>query len=210
MVSTASLLAAVLAAVPLAGRAQPAPASPPDPVALLATELSAVDPPAVGDRARADERILALDGPSRARLLDSLAEGTVWWAPLLNLYPGLGLGSLASGDRRGAWLTLADGVGFATMAIGFSMAMAETPGWTDAQRERKHRRAVGVFAAGAAVLVGSRIAGVILPFTFRGRRRWELERVFAEAPSGLRLGAFVAPLAPESGGGGAAGLTLSF
>jgi hypothetical protein len=199
-----------VAAVPVAARAQVAPAPPSDPVAALARELASGDPLTVGDRARADARILALDPASRVRLLDALSEDTVWWAPLLNLYPGFGVGSLASRDRRGAYLALADSVGFVAMSIGFTIAMGETPGWTEAERERKHRLAVGVAAAGAAVVVGSRIAGVILPFSFRGRRRWELERVLDDAPPGPEVAAFVEPLAPWSHPGAVAGVVLHF
>jgi hypothetical protein len=63
---------------------------------------------------------------------------------------------------------------------------------------------------GVAVLGASRVAGIILPFSFRGRRHAELEKVFRETPPGPRLSAFVAPGSPGGRGGMTAGLALAF
>ncbi len=202
-------LAAALAALPLAARAQ---AGPPgaDPVPALAAELRAIGPREAGERARTDPRLLDLDGPARARLLESLKEGPVWWAPVVNFFPGLGLGSLLSGDGRGGWLLGADLVGYVTVGTGLVMLVVSAAGSGDPEYDRMRSRAVGAMQVGAAVLVASRVAGVVLPFTFPGRRHRELERAFAEAPPRPRLGLFVAPLLPGSGAGGSAGLALAF
>lgn len=203
------LLVAALAALPLAAGAQAVPA-PADPVPVLAAELNGTEPGAVRDRARTDTRILDLDGPARARLLEMLRRGPVWWAPLVNFFPGFGLGSLLSGDGRGGWLLAADLVGYVTVGTGIVMLAVSAPGSGDPGYDRMRDRAVGALQVGAAVLVASRVAGVILPFTFPGRRHRELERAFAEAPPRPRLGLFVAPLLPGSGAGGSAGLALAF
>ena len=203
------LVAAALAALPLAARAQ-AGAPGADPVPALAAELRAAEPRGLRERARADARILDLDGPARARLLESLKEGPVWWAPVVNVFPGFGLGSLLSGDGRGGWLLAADLVGYVTVGTGIVMLVVSVPGAGDPSYDRMRSRAVGTMQVGAAVLVASRVAGLVLPFTFPGRRHRELERAFADAPPRPRLGLFVAPLLPGSGAGGSAGLALAF
>jgi len=180
-----------------------------DPVAVLAAEVHKIEPTEVGAWARAEPRVLALDAEARARLLASVAEGTPWWAPLLNLYPGLGVGSLVSRDPRGAWLTLADGVAFGAMSIGFAMAMAESPRDGNAGTEGRRRAGRALVYGGLAGLAASRTVGVILPFTFRGRAHRELEQVFAGIPPSTRLSAFV--ISPARGGSGAvAGITVAF
>ena len=203
------LLAAALAALPLAVRAQAGPPAT-DPVPALAAELRAIGPREAGERARSDARILDLDGPARARLLEALREGPVWWAPVANFFPGFGLGSLLSGDGRGGWLLAADLVGYVTAGTGLVMLVVSAAGSGDPRYDRMRGRAVGAMQAGAAVLVASRVAGVVLPLTFPGRRHRELERALAEAPPRPRLGLFVAPLLPGGGAGGAAGLALAF
>lgn len=70
----------------------------------------------------------------------------------------------------------------------------------------RNRNGAGRWSTGFAA---SRVAGVILPFTFKGRRHREREGAFADAPP-LRLGAFVAPLRPGSGAGGVAGPATAF
>jgi hypothetical protein len=181
-----------------------------DAVAALAAEVRRMEPTEVGAWARADPRISALDAPARARRLASVAEGTKWWAPLLNLYPGVGAGSLASRDPRGAWLTLSDGVAFVTMSVGFMLAVGESPHASDAEVARRKRVGRALAYGGLAGLGASRVAGVILPFTFRGRAHRELEQAFADVPPPARLGAFVAPLPPGSGAGAAAGIAVAY
>lgn len=203
------LLAATLAALPCVAGAQAIPATA-DPVPALAAELKASEPREVRERARVDVRILDLDGPARARLLEALREGPVWWAPVLNFFPGFGLGSLLSGDGRGGWLIASDVVGYGTLGAGLVMLVVSVPGSGDPDYDRLRNRAVGTMEVGAAILVASRVAGIILPITFPGRRHRELERAFEESPPRPRVGLFVAPLLPGSGAGAAGGLAVSF
>ncbi|WP_242355697.1 P13 family porin, partial [Anaeromyxobacter sp. SG64] len=135
-------------------------------------------------------------------LLDGLEEGIRWWAPLLNLYPGYGLGSLASRDPRGAWLAAADFAGSTLFFAGVLSAFGTS---------QPSRSGSVLLGTGAALILGSRVGGVILPFTFSGRRHREAERALRALPPPVTAMPALLPIAPGRGAPGAAlGVALRY
>lgn len=150
----------------------------------------------------ADARYARLTPAERARLLDGLKEEIRWWAPLLNLYPGYGLGSLASRDPRGAWLAGADFAGSTLFFAGVLSAFGTS---------QPNPSASVLIATGGVLILGSRIAGLILPFTFSGRRHLEAERALRTLPPPITAMPVLLPVAPGRGAPGAAlGVALRF
>lgn len=114
-----------------------------------------------------DPRLRALDQDRRKALLDSVAEPSSGGAVAANVLLGFGIGSMASGDERGAALLVGDVVGLGMYVFG---------GLNSIMRERTSP-AVGV---GLVIFGASRVAGFVLPGTYHGRRYEALEEAFAE------------------------------
>ena len=201
----ASLLLALLPGLAAAQTSAPA-----DPVPVLAAEVRALSPWRVGDWARADERVRALDGLGRERLLAAVEESPRWWAPPLNLYPGFGIGSLASRDPRGVWLSVADGAATVVLAVGVLVSFGEGGGRPPGEVDRAKRVGNGLIAGGFGLLAVSRVAGLVLPFTFHGRAHHELSRAFADAPAAPKVSAFVLPVPSARGTGAVGGVAVAF
>jgi hypothetical protein len=190
--------------------AAPAPAVPVDPVVTLVTALRDVEPWQAGHLVASDGRFARLTAADRARLLAAVEEPPQWWASILNVYPGLGLGSLISRDRRGVWLTASEVLGWTVVAVGLANDVADSGMTTGTQHTHSGD---GLIAAGALLIVGSRVAGVILPFTFRGRRHAETEGALDRLPAALTVSPALLPVSPAPGAGGpgaALGLALRF
>ncbi|WP_242333665.1 MULTISPECIES: P13 family porin [Anaeromyxobacter] len=173
-----------------------------DAVPALVAALRAESPYDAGSVIASDARFVRLTHAERARLLDGLEEGIRWWAPLLNLYPGYGLGSLASRDPRGAWLAAADFAGSTLFFAGVLSAFGTS---------QPSRSGSVLLGTGAALILGSRVGGVILPFTFSGRRHREAERALRALPPPVTAMPALLPIAPGRGAPGAAlGVALRY
>ncbi|MFO0582252.1 MAG: hypothetical protein U0229_08275 [Anaeromyxobacter sp.] len=164
----------------------------------------------MGDWARTDERVRALDPLARERLLAVLDEPRAGGRRRSTSTRGFGLGSLASGDPRGVWLSVADGAATLVLAAGVLVSFGEGGGRPPGEVDRAKRVGNGLIAGGFGLLAVSRVAGLVLPFTFHGRAHHELSRAFADAPAAPKVAAFVLPVPSSRGAGAVGGVAVAF
>lgn len=158
---------------------------------------------------RSEPAFATLTHDERRRLLGSLEEPVRAWAPLLNLYPGYGTGSMAEGDRRGVWVAGIELLATAGVMVGLIEAMGDpAPDTPPAEVDRTKRTGRAVALTSLALLGVTRVVSITLPFTFRGARHAALERAFSREPDPTRLTAWLAADGPA--GGVRAGAALRF
>jgi hypothetical protein len=178
-----------------------------DEVARLSTLVRETSPWEMDALVRGDPRFSALGPDDRRRLLALLEEPVKVWAPLLNLYPGYGIGSMAQGDRRGVWVAGVEGLATVGLLVGMIGAFADDFDATPEQRARSKRQSRAIVLTSLAVLGAARAVSIVLPFTFRGARHAAVDRALSREPP--RVAVWVAP-AQGPTEGVRAGLALRF
>lgn len=177
---------------PPAGAAAPAPAGEPgDEVVRLAALVRETSPWEVQALVRSDPGFSALTPDDRRRLLAALEEPVKVWAPLLNLYPGYGIGSMAQGDRRGLWVAGVEGLATAGLLVGMVGAFGEDFDAPPEQRARTKRQGRAIVIGSLAVLGAARAVSIVLPFTFRGARHAAVGRALSREPP--RISVWIVP-----------------
>lgn len=192
------LLAAALAGAPASARS----AEPSD-LSALAAEVRSVAPSRVADLVAGDPRFAALSAAEREALLRAVAISPGWRlaASATNLVLGLGIGSLLESDTRGLILTGVDTVAMIALLVAVTTAMAESSSGGSSS-------AVELAPVAVWVLVASRVAGAILPWTWDGRSHAALARALGTLPPAPEAALLVAPLVTSATGRAAPGATI--
>jgi hypothetical protein len=181
-----------------------------DDVPRLAELVRATTPWDIDALVSTDARFAALGTDDRRRLLATLEEPVKLWAPLLNFYPGYGVGSMAQGDRRGAWVAGTELAATAGLMVGVFIASGDSFTETPEHRRRRVRTGAAIAIGSVSVLAIARVISVALPFSFHGGRHATLQRALSRHVTAPRIVTWIAPISDESDRGLQAGAAFAF
>jgi hypothetical protein len=173
----------------------------------LAERVREAEPWEVGALVRSEPRFSSLAPEDRRLLLGTLEEPVKLWAPLLNFYPGYGIGSLAQGDRRGLWTAGLEVLATVGFMVGLIGATGDDFRATPEERDRSKRQSRTIALVSLGALAATRTVSICLPFSFRGARHAALDRALSSSAEPAHAAAWVAP---GAGGGLSAGVALAF